>query len=104
MVRFSDCTLTSAFAVLQPDICCLQEVDDKVFSEYLSPHLDLSGFAGHYTNKQGKVREGSAMFWRDDKWGLAALRDVMLRVSRDSFYCCVCFAKGQGGVSNVLAG
>jgi 2',5'-phosphodiesterase len=66
---------------LQPDICCLQEVDDKVFTEYLAPHLSLSGFGGHYTKKQGKVREGSALFWREDKWGLAAVQDVMLRVS-----------------------
>lgn len=64
----------------QPDICCLQEVDDKVFAEYLAPHLALSGFGGHYTNKQGKVREGSAMFWRTDKWKVAAVRDILLRV------------------------
>lgn len=65
----------------QPDICCLQEVDDKVFAEYLKPHLARSGFSGHYTNKQGKVREGSAMFWRENKWQVAAVRDVRLRVS-----------------------
>jgi 2',5'-phosphodiesterase len=64
----------------QPDICCLQEVDDKVFSEYLQPHLRLSNFRGHYTNKQGKVREGSAMFWSDSKWGCAAVQDILLRV------------------------
>jgi 2',5'-phosphodiesterase len=67
--------------LLQPDILCLQEVDDKVYSEYLEPHLACHGFVGHYTNKQGKVREGEAMFWRDDKWGLAGVQDVMLRVS-----------------------
>ena len=28
----------------QPDVLCLQEVDDKVFSEYLAPHLRRHGF------------------------------------------------------------
>jgi mRNA deadenylase 3'-5' endonuclease subunit Ccr4 len=77
---------------LQPDICCLQEVDDKVFAEYLAPHLARAGFSGHYTNKQGKVREGSAMFWRDDKWARAGVQDVMLRVS-----VCVCLGGGRAG-------
>lgn len=67
-------------AVLQPDICCLQEVDDKVFAEFLQPHLALAGWAGHFTNKQGRVREGSALFWRTDKWACAAVQDVKLRV------------------------
>jgi mRNA deadenylase 3'-5' endonuclease subunit Ccr4 len=67
---------------LQPDICCLQEVDDKVFTEFLQPHLGLAGWAGHFTNKQGRVREGSAMFWRRDKWACAAVQDVKLRVGR----------------------
>jgi 2',5'-phosphodiesterase len=59
----------------------LQEVDDKVFTEFLQPHLALSGFTGHFTNKQGRVREGSAMFWRSSKWACAAVQDVKLRVS-----------------------
>ncbi|WIA16733.1 hypothetical protein OEZ85_013387 [Tetradesmus obliquus] len=63
----------------QPDICCLQEVDDKVFAEFLQPHLALAGWAGHFTNKQGRVREGSALFWRTDKWACAAVQDVKLR-------------------------
>lgn len=54
-----------------------------MFSEYLAPHLARHGFAGHYTNKQGSVREGAAMLWRASKWGVAALRDVRLRVSAE---------------------
>jgi mRNA deadenylase 3'-5' endonuclease subunit Ccr4 len=69
-----------ALSCLQPDICCLQEVDDKVFSEFLQPHLALAGFSGHFTNKQGRVREGSALFWRGSKWACAAVQDVKLRV------------------------
>jgi len=63
----------------QPDILCLQEVDDKVFAEYLLPHLLLEGYEGCYTNKQGKVREGSAMFWRTSRFRALAKKDVLLR-------------------------
>jgi len=40
----------------QADVICLQEVDDKAFTEYLQPHLALLGYQGHYTSKEGKVR------------------------------------------------
>jgi hypothetical protein len=52
-----------------------------VFSEFLQPHLGRAGFCGHFTNKQGRVREGSALFWRASKWACAAVQDVKLRVS-----------------------
>ncbi|KAJ9533130.1 hypothetical protein QJQ45_018236, partial [Haematococcus lacustris] len=42
----------------QADILCLQEVDDKLFREFLEPHLVLRGYAGHYTNKQGRGARG----------------------------------------------
>lgn len=51
-----------------------------MFAEFLQPQLRLAGFAGHFTNKQGRVREGSAMLWRRSKWACAAVRDVKLRV------------------------
>jgi 2',5'-phosphodiesterase len=51
-----------------------------VFAEYLAPHLALAGYGGAYTNKQGRVREGSAMFWRRSRLQLAARHDVLLRV------------------------
>ncbi|GBF89998.1 hypothetical protein Rsub_02704 [Raphidocelis subcapitata] len=66
-------------AAYQPDVLCLQEVDDKVFSEYLRPHLARLGFEGRYTNKQGRVREGAAMFWRASRFSLAATRDLSMR-------------------------
>jgi 2',5'-phosphodiesterase len=63
----------------QADLICLQEVDDKAFSEYLAPQLVLDGYKGRYTNKTGRVREGSATFWRSSRFALAAQRDVLLR-------------------------
>lgn len=63
----------------QPDVLCLQEVDDKVFSDYLEPHLKRNGFEGRYTNKQGRVREGAAMFWRASRFRLAGSRDLSMR-------------------------
>ena len=61
------------------DVICLQEVDDKMFTQLLDPGLRLYGFEGVYTNKAGKVREGSAMFWRKDRFQLVSHRDVALK-------------------------
>ncbi|PNH06494.1 2',5'-phosphodiesterase 12 [Tetrabaena socialis] len=40
-----------------------------------------SGYSGHYTNKQGKVREGSATFWRTSRFTALAHADIRLRES-----------------------
>ncbi|KAG1677548.1 hypothetical protein FOA52_014446 [Chlamydomonas sp. UWO 241] len=61
------------------DVVCLQEVDDKAFHEYLLPHMSLAGYAGRYTNKMGKVKEGSATFWRTSRFVEVGRRDVLLR-------------------------
>ena len=44
-----------------------------------SPPSLLPGYQGHYTNKQGKVREGSATFWRTSRFRLLLARDILLR-------------------------
>ena len=62
-----------------PDIACLQEVDDRMYSDYLEPVLSGVGYAGIYTNKAGRVKEGSAMFWRSDRFSLFDHRDIIFR-------------------------
>ncbi len=79
----------------------MQEVDAGLFTGYLQPHLQLhgegwrcgdstsgfllllrgppAGFAGYFTNKQGKVKEGSAIFWRRSRFRLCLTHDVLLR-------------------------
>jgi 2',5'-phosphodiesterase len=62
------------------DVICLQEVDDKMFTHWLEPVLRWAGFEGVYTNKAGKgVREGSAMFWRSDRFRMVDRRDIALK-------------------------
>jgi 2',5'-phosphodiesterase len=61
------------------DVICLQEVDDKMFQLCLQPALNIAGFDGVYTNKAGKVREGSATFWRRNRFKLLAQRDIALK-------------------------
>ena len=61
------------------DVICLQEVDQKMFSLCLEPALKLAGFRGIYTNKAGKVREGAATFWRENRFELVEKRDVVLK-------------------------
>ena len=37
------------------------------------------GYEGRYTNKMGKVKEGSATFWRTSRLAEVDRRDVLLR-------------------------
>jgi 2',5'-phosphodiesterase len=61
------------------DVAALQEVDDRMFSLCLTPALGEAGYDGVYTNKAGKVREGAAVFWRRERFALAAQREVALK-------------------------
>lgn len=38
-----------------------------------------AGYDGHFTNKQGKVREGSATFWRASRFVRLHTQDILLR-------------------------
>ena len=50
----------------------MQEVDQKVFERFYEPHLRCSGYQGLYTNKVGKVSEGSATFFDSSRFRLVA--------------------------------
>jgi len=50
------------------DIICLQEVDKKVFERDLLPRLEESGLTGHLRLKFGEVNEGSAIFFRGNRF------------------------------------
>jgi hypothetical protein len=55
------------------------QVDDKAFNDYLAPLMRRRGYSGRYTNKMGKVKEGSCTFWRDSRFREVARHDVLLR-------------------------
>ena len=76
-----------------PDVAMLQEVDASAFSDYFLPHLRRMGYDGRYTNKLGRVREGSATFWRRARFRLGGGRDVDLRRAFDG----VGAGEGDGG-------
>ncbi|MEW5308605.1 MAG: hypothetical protein WDW38_000550 [Sanguina aurantia] len=62
------------------DIMCVQEVDaERAYEAYLAPLMRRAGYDSHYTNKMGKVREGSATFWRAARFRKLAGRDIRLR-------------------------
>ena len=50
------------------DIICLQEVDKKVFERDLLPRLEEGGLTGHVRLKFGEVCEGSAIFFRGNRF------------------------------------
>lgn len=55
------------------DIICLQEVDKKVFERDLCPRLEEVGLCGDARMKYGEVSEGSAIFYRSDRFRLGTL-------------------------------
>ncbi len=62
-----------------PALLLPQEVDARLFNDVLVPHLARAGYEGHFTNKQGKVREGSATFWRRARFARLLSADIKLR-------------------------
>ena len=63
----------------KPDVACLQEVDASAFDMLLRPGLLEFGMCGVYTNKAGKVKEGSATFWREDRFRVVDTDDMEMR-------------------------
>lgn len=61
------------------DIACLQEVDASAFTSLLKPALQEFGYDGVYTNKAGRVNEGSAIFWRKDRFDMVAMEEMEMR-------------------------
>lgn len=62
------------------DVLCLQEVDERCFTDVLVPLLRAQGgYEGRFTGKASTVREGSATFWRSERFEVAAERDVVLK-------------------------
>jgi mRNA deadenylase 3'-5' endonuclease subunit Ccr4 len=69
------------------DIMCLQEVDEKVFVQFLRPHLAAHGYSGIHACKAGQQAEGSATFFRSDRLQLVSrwFPSFSLAVSDSSF-------------------
>jgi mRNA deadenylase 3'-5' endonuclease subunit Ccr4 len=76
-----------------PDVICLQEVDEIVYEMLLEPCLEPFGYCGEYSGKKNEgTREGCALFWnirvlqRDGTGGATAvyisdlLEDLLAKV------------------------
>lgn len=50
------------------DILCLQEVDNKIFQNFLSPILGCEGYNGLFYKKGKEVAEGLACFYRTERF------------------------------------
>lgn len=79
------------------DLICLQEVDEKVFVQYLQPQLEARGFAGIHTCKAGQQAEGSALFYRRECLRLVG-RCVAFPVMLTLEPRCVLGTRGRGCV------
>ncbi|EKU22164.1 2 -phosphodiesterase 12-like protein [Nannochloropsis gaditana CCMP526] len=66
-----------------PDLVCLQEVDERVFRELLSPVLLSSGLAGFHHSKCGNTREGAALFYRLERLACMGTFDFEMREAFD---------------------
>ena len=63
----------------KPDVVCLQEVDESAFLMLLRPGLREFGMEGVYTNKAGRVKEGSATFWRAERFRMVDSDEMEMR-------------------------
>ncbi|ORC93613.1 2,5-phosphodiesterase [Trypanosoma theileri] len=52
------------------DIICLQECGKSVFQQFFERTLRHQGYDGHYTNKNGGIREGCACFYKRSRFSL----------------------------------
>ena len=60
-----------------PDIVCLQEVDNSYFYEFYSPALSGFGFAGHFLPRtKYRIADGVAIFYRKVLFKLLDCRSV----------------------------
>jgi mRNA deadenylase 3'-5' endonuclease subunit Ccr4 len=70
------------------DLLCLQEVGPQVFTDYLQPALEASGYTGVFAPKMNDFGEGLATFYRTDKLRLLQTLSIVIRdslISDDAF-------------------
>ncbi|CAB3249897.1 unnamed protein product [Arctia plantaginis] len=60
------------------DIICLQEVDSKIFRNFLKPILGSEGFDGVFYKKGKEVAEGLACFYRSQRFNLLGEERMVL--------------------------
>lgn len=78
------------------DIMCLQEVDGDSYHEFLRPALAHNGYKGVYfprsrartmTDKEAKLVDGCATFYKDNKWVPAILCTIRFAYRVLDIYC-----------------
>lgn len=63
----------------KPDIACVQEMDILGFDLLFQPAMNEFGFDALYTNKAGRVNEGSSIFWRREKYQRIAQHELEMK-------------------------
>lgn len=53
---------------LDPDILCMQEIDQALFYKFWKPQLDIVGYHADFAPKGGDSREGLATFVKQDRF------------------------------------
>ncbi|CAM9846188.1 unnamed protein product [Laminaria digitata] len=64
----------------EPDVICLQEVDEGLYSNFFVKHLELLGYAGTYCHRGGDKVDGCATFVRGHRFRVVEQEDVVYRV------------------------
>ena len=70
------------------DLLCLQEVGPQVFTNYLQPTLEASGYKRLFSPKINDFGEGLATFYRTDKLSVLQTSDIVIRdalINDDAF-------------------
>lgn len=68
--------LVQEFSAHQPDILCLQEVQESHLEEFYIPQLKALGYEGEYLQRTGGKVDGCATFYKKDKFSVEEARHV----------------------------
>lgn len=60
--------LLSELKRLNPDILCLQEVNEEHFGDFFLPQLHRLGYSGFYKKRTGQRKDGCATFFKREKF------------------------------------
>lgn len=68
--------LLQEFSAHQPDILCMQEVQESHLEEFYIPQLKALGYEGEYLRRTGGKVDGCATFYKKDKFSVEEARHV----------------------------
>lgn len=82
--NYRKCNLMEEFKCSNPDILCLQEVQEDHYYDWFNPRLNEEGYTGIYKKRTGDKHDGCATFFKRDRFALESYQLIDFRRSNCS--------------------